>query len=60
MSIIYILLALLMLGIMVTVHEWGHFIAARMTGIPVKEYSIGFGPKLIQWKSKKFETVFRV
>ena len=60
MSIIYILLALLMLGIMVTVHEWGHFIAARMTGIPVREYSIGFGPKLTQWKSKKYETVFSV
>ena len=58
MSIIYILLALLMLGIMVTVHEWGHFIAARMTGIPVKEYAIGFGPKLVQWKSRKYETVF--
>ena len=58
MSIIYILLALLMLGIMVTVHEWGHFIAARMTGIPVREYAIGFGPQLLQWKSKKHETVF--
>ena len=58
MSILYILLALLMLGIMVTVHEWGHFIAARITGIPVKEYAIGFGPKLVQWKSKKYETVF--
>ena len=58
MSIIYVLLALLMLGIMVTVHEWGHFIAARLTGIPVREFAIGFGPKLIQWKSKKYETVF--
>ena len=58
MSVIYILLALLMLGIMVTVHEWGHFIAARMTGIPVMEYSIGFGPKLVQWHSRKHETVF--
>lgn len=58
MSIVYILLALLMLGIMVMVHEWGHFIAARMTGIPVQEYAIGFGPKLIQWHSRKHETVF--
>ena len=58
MSIIYILLALLLLGILVTVHEWGHFIAARVTGIPVREYSIGFGPKLLQWKSRKHETLF--
>lgn len=60
MSIIYIILALLMLAIMVTVHEWGHFIAARMTGIPVKEFSIGFGPKLAQWKSRKHDTVFSI
>ena len=60
MSIVYILLALLMLCIMVSIHEWGHFIAARMTGIPVKEYSIGFGPLLFQWKSKKYETVFSI
>ncbi len=60
MSIVYILLALLMLCVMVTVHEWGHFIAARITGIPVREFSIGFGPKLAQWKSRKHETVFSV
>ena len=58
MSIVYIILALLMLMIMVTVHEWGHFIGARMTGIPVREFSIGFGPKLVQWRSRKHETVF--
>lgn len=60
MSIVYVLLALLMLAVMVTVHEWGHFIAARMTGIPVQEFSIGFGPKLFQWKSRKHETVFSI
>ena len=60
MSFIYVLLALLMLGVMVTVHEWGHFIAARMTGIPVQEFSIGFGPKIKQWKGRKHDTVFSV
>ena len=60
MSIVYILLALLMLCIMVTIHEWGHFIAARMTCIPVREFSIGFGSKLVQWHSKKHETVFSI
>ena len=55
---LYVLAAILMLGVMVTVHEAGHFFAARATGIPVKEFAIGFGPKLISWKSKKHETRF--
>ena len=58
MNLLFILAALLMLGIMVTVHEAGHFMAARMTGIPVQEFSIGFGPKLLSWKSKKHDTQF--
>ena len=58
MTVLYVLLALLLLGILITVHEFGHFASARMCGIPVKEFSIGFGPKLFQWHSKKHETVF--
>lgn len=58
MTILYILAAILMLGVMVTVHECGHFLGARATGIPVKEFAIGFGPRLLSWKSKKYETRF--
>ena len=57
-TVVYVLAAILMLGVMVTVHEAGHFFAARITGIPVKQFSIGFGPKLLTWKSKKHETQF--
>lgn len=57
-TVLFVLAAILMLGVMVTVHEAGHFFAARLTGIPVKEYAIGFGPKLLSWKSKKHETRF--
>ena len=53
---LYVLAAIVMLGVMVTVHEAGHFLAARLTGIPVKEFAIGFGPKLLTWNSKKYET----
>ena len=60
MTILYVLLALLLLGVLITVHEFGHFAAARLCGIPVKEYSIGFGPKLVQWKSRKHETLFSI
>lgn len=58
MTVLYILAAILMLGVMVTIHEAGHFWAARMTGIPVKEFAIGFGPKIFSWTRKKHETTF--
>ncbi len=60
MSLLYILLAIVLLGILIVVHEMGHFWASRLCGIAVKEFAIGFGPKLIQWKSKKHETVFTI
>jgi regulator of sigma E protease len=34
------------LGIMVLVHEWGHFVIARLFGVRVEVFSIGFGPRL--------------
>ncbi|HBR15196.1 MAG TPA: RIP metalloprotease RseP [Candidatus Omnitrophica bacterium] len=37
---------ILFLGILVTVHEWGHFITARRLGVTVERFSFGFGPKL--------------
>jgi len=44
--LLYVILALLMLGILICVHEAGHFAAARLCGISVRAFSIGFGPKL--------------
>ena len=58
MTVFYILAAILMFGIMITVHEAGHFFAARLSRIPVREFSIGFGPQLLKWKGKKHETRF--
>lgn len=62
MSIILsILLTLLILSILVLVHEIGHFVAARSTGIPVESFSIGMGPVLKRWKWARFgETEFRL
>ena len=59
-NILYILAALLLLGILIAVHEFGHFLAARLTGIAVREFAIGFGPKLLQWTSKKHGTRFSI
>ena len=41
-----ILLIALTFGILVAVHEWGHFIAAKSSGVTVYEFALGFGPKL--------------
>src|SRR5260370_41235927 len=41
----------LVLGVMILVHVWGHFIAARIFGVRVDVFSIGFGPRLFGWKS---------
>lgn len=48
-----ILAAIVVLGPLVALHEWGHYIVARLCGVKVLTYSIGFGPKLISWTSRK-------
>ncbi len=58
MTILYILAALLLLAILIVVHELGHFWAARLMKIRVNEFGVGFGPKILGWKSRKHETNF--
>jgi regulator of sigma E protease len=41
---------ILVLGVVILVHEWGHFIAARFFGVRVDVFSIGFGPRLFGYK----------
>ena len=36
--------------ILVLIHEFGHFIAAKAMGVRVNEFAIGFGPKLVRWR----------
>ena len=56
MSIVYILAAILIFGILIAVHELGHFLAAKFCGVQVNEFSIGMGPAL--WKRQKGETLY--
>ena len=58
MTILYILAALLLLAILIVVHELGHFWAARLMKIRVNEFGVGFGPKILGWKSRKHGTNF--
>jgi regulator of sigma E protease len=41
---------ILVLGVLILVHEWGHFIVARLFGVRVDVFSIGFGPRLFGFK----------
>ena len=54
------LAAVVVLGPLVALHEWGHYIVARMCGVKVLTYSIGFGPKLFGWTSKKSGINYRL
>lgn len=48
----------IVLGILVLVHEWGHFIMAKMCGVRVEVFSIGFGTRL--WGRKRGDTDYRI
>ena len=48
-----ILIAVLVFGFLILIHEFGHYIFARIFGVTVKEFSIGMGPKLLWYDSKK-------
>ena len=41
----YIILAILMFGVLIAVHELGHFLAAKACGVRVEEFAIGMGKK---------------
>lgn len=56
MSIVYILVAILIFGVLIAVHELGHFLAARACGVRVNEFSLGMGPAI--WKKQKGETLY--
>lgn len=55
---IIIIVFFAMLTVLVLVHEWGHFIAARKNGIMVEEFGIGFPPRI--WGIKKGETLYSI
>lgn len=50
--LLYPLALLVTLGVLVTVHEYGHFILARRSGVRVVRFSVGFGPPLVRWHDR--------
>ena len=51
-NILYALLGVVVLGFIISVHEFGHYLAGRLCGIGIVEYSLGFGPRLLGFERK--------
>lgn len=52
-KILYVLLAIFIFGLLIFIHEGGHFFFARLFKVSIREFAIGMGPKLFTKKSKK-------
>ena len=48
-----ILIAIIIFSAIILFHEFGHYLLARLNGIAVVEFSVGFGPRLLSWVSQK-------
>jgi regulator of sigma E protease len=57
-AVIAIVSVTIVLGIVIFVHEWGHFIAAKLSGIRVDVFSFGFGPRI--FGVKRGDTDYRL
>jgi len=56
----FLILALLCIMFMIVVHEFGHYLAGRLLGFKIIEFSIGMGPAIYQKKNKKTEEIFSI
>lgn len=60
MTFLYIVLALVVLLVMITVHEFGHYCAGKILGFKINEFAIGFGPAIFKRKNKKTGEQFSI
>lgn len=56
--LITLLILFIILSVIIIVHEFGHFIAAKKGGVYIDEFSLGMGPQLLKYKPKKSETTY--
>lgn len=53
MNILYWLIAIVLFGLLIFIHEMGHYLTARLFRVKINEFSIGMGPKMLTYTSKK-------
>ncbi len=46
---------IVVIGVLILIHEFGHFVVARLCGVGVERFSIGFGPVLLRWRGRETE-----
>ena len=51
-----IILTILLFGVLIFIHEFGHFITAKLSGVKVNEFALGMGPVI--WKTRKKDTQY--
>lgn len=56
MVVFYVIVAILLFGLLILVHEFGHFITAKLSGVQVNEFALFMGPAI--WKKQKGETLY--
>lgn len=56
MAALYIVIAIIIFGVLIAIHEFGHFASAKLLGVRVNEFAIGMGPTL--FKKQKGETLY--
>lgn len=57
---ITLLILIIILGVLIFVHEFGHFIVAKKTGVFVEEFALGMGPQIFKWKRKNDPTTYSI
>lgn len=58
MSILYIILTLVMISVLALLHELGHYMTARAFNVPINEFAVGMGPKVVSHRSTKTGIVY--
>jgi len=60
MFVVYILIAVLMFGFLIAIHEFGHFFTAKLLGVRVNEFAIGMGPRIFHRQKGETEYSLRL
>lgn len=55
-----LLILIIILGVLIFVHEFGHFIVAKKAGVFVEEFALGMGPQIFKWKRKNDPTTYSI
>lgn len=55
-----LLILIIILGVLIFVHEFGHFIVAKKVGVFVEEFALGMGPQIFKWKRKNDPTTYSI